>query len=736
MCQDTLALVVAPICFLLSAAISIFAYILILVREDEEISCLRINIFHLSFISFAAWGIIFRNGCFEGHGPDLTSSTKFFVVVFSLVCMGVAAFSLRNDKDDTDGYVLWPITNGPKQLAFGLAAVAVYVCVFVLVCYFDIRAAVGVLVLYFIIASFANAHSSKLERDDGLRFANKNLEHGAAYIDLEGDVNERGMFQTGGIYIGRFAAGKVLWPMYYNGNQHVVLCAPTRAGKGVGFIIPNLLTYEGSTIVVDPKGQNAAVTARRRREMGQTVHILNPFGLHGLQGSHINPLDVLLDAGANLAADTDLLADALVYSSEGNNALHFDSCARDLLSAIMMHVVTAPQFAGRRTLHTVRQIAASAENDFAALVDDMLKSPYAGGVIANKVSRFQKPTNETASIRSTLINQTRLLDISQITEAMTGTDFSFDDLKKGKTTVYLILPANRLDTCNRWLRMMITLALQSITNVQGKPEKPVLFLLDEMPVLGRFAELERAAGFNAGFGVQLFMVVQNLTQLQQAYGRPGWETFMANAGAKIFMRTADVTTTSYFAQLIGETTVTRTSESTSRSTGSNGQGGASTTTTTGTSTQRSAAPVIRKEVMQSLPKEYAAVVYDGITWSCAPPYYDPRCHCVPRGSFDPDPEQVPVGSRPLPPPIPPNTKPPSDGPSPVSNDGAKHKAPKIAAIVSRIGGEVCVRLDDGRLEVLQNVPPELMDKLVGANLNLIKLAIGNILPLADWIIEK
>jgi type IV secretion system protein VirD4 len=123
-------------------------------------------------------------------------------------------------------------------------------------------------------------------------------------------------------------------------------------------------------------------------------------------------------------------------------------------------------------------------------------------------------------------------------------------------TVYLILPADRLQTFNRWLRLLIQHAITvNARNVTEKSEKPILFLLDEMPTLGRLPSIEQAYGLMAGFGMQLWGIVQDLSQLARVYGETGWQTFISNSGVIQYFGSRDKMTAEYFSTLCGVTTV-------------------------------------------------------------------------------------------------------------------------------------------------------------------------------------
>lgn len=149
-------------------------------------------------------------------------------------------------------------------------------------------------------------------------------------------------------------------------DRHMLTIAGSRAGKGVSAIIPNLLTYRGSVLVIDPKGENAEKTARRRRDgLRQQVFILDPFhvplaarlfekGGGGFQRASYNPLSILTPDSETLVADAGLISDALVIA--GGSDPHWDDSARNLIQGILLHVATSPKYEGKRDLVTVREL--------------------------------------------------------------------------------------------------------------------------------------------------------------------------------------------------------------------------------------------------------------------------------------------------------------------------------------------------------------------------------------------
>lgn len=342
-------------------------------------------------------------------------------------------------------------------------------------------------------------------------------------------------------------------------DRHMMTIAGSRAGKGVSTIIPNLLEYPGSVLVIDPKGENARLTAGHRAQgMRQDVFVLDPFGVSGHKGSSFNPLS-MIDADADTAIDdAALIAEALVIQEEGPGR-HFSSAARNLIRGLILQVCS-DEPSEKRNLIRVRQLLTLDDEGFRLLLKVMQTNPSCGGVIQRAAnSMATKSDNERSGVISTAIEQTDFLDSPPLGRCLTGSDFNLTDLKRKPTTVYLCLPAGRMATHSRWLRIIINLAVEAMERVPGKPAHPVLFVMDEFAVLDHLSSIEKAAGQIAGFGVKLWPILQDLSQLKSIY-KDRWETFMGNAGLLQFFGNNDLTTLQYLSQRLGKSTIMQVSK--------------------------------------------------------------------------------------------------------------------------------------------------------------------------------
>ena len=386
------------------------------------------------------------------------------------------------------------------------------------------------------------------------------IEH---FGDLDGETHGTARFAThkevapltraeSGLLIGRDAkTGKLL---RYDGPAHLLTMAPTRTGKGVGTIIPNLLTADRSVICIDPKGENARIAGRARQLFGP-VHVLDPFGVSGQPSAAFNPLDMLDPAGLDVAEDASTLADALVFDEPGMaGEAHWNEEAKALIAGLILHIA-ASEPRDRRTLATLRDNLTLAPEAFAALLKDMQASTAAGGLVARAANRhLGKSDREAAGVLSAAQRHTHFLDSPRMAAVLARSDFRFADLKARTATVFMVLPPDRLSTYSRWLRLLVTQSLLDMARTPGKPALPVLYLLDEFAALGHLAPVERAMGLMAGYGVQLWPILQDVHQLRATYGQRAG-TFLSNAGVLQVFGVNDHESARLVSDMLGQATV-------------------------------------------------------------------------------------------------------------------------------------------------------------------------------------
>jgi type IV secretion system protein VirD4 len=388
-----------------------------------------------------------------------------------------------------------------------------------------------------------------------------------------------------GIALGRHydeAARSVGDTIYYNGERHLLLFGPNGTGKGTRFLIPNLLTVtDRSIVVVDPKGELAAVTADYRRMVSDVV-MLNPFDVLGLGSAGFNPLAALDSGSPYFYDDAAALGEALIKTESKDP--HWSESAQGLMVALIMWEKLRNGDAAH--LENVRELL-TAPDTFETFTGDNGRphERMTGGLrftatqmildggyeIASLASRFAgRDTNELASIRSTSDTQTRWLLSKPMRDDLKKPGVDFRKLKERPTTVYVILPAERMRTHSTWLRLVVVSALRALYRPGGLR---TLFLIDEMPALGHLGPLEDAFGLVRGYNVQIAGICQDLAQLKSLYNER-WESFLANAGVVQGFAPNDLTTADWMSRRAGQTTLvaTNTSETMSPATGQMNEG--------------------------------------------------------------------------------------------------------------------------------------------------------------------
>lgn len=359
-----------------------------------------------------------------------------------------------------------------------------------------------------------------------------------------------------GIWFGAMNTGQ---DASYTGNRHLLTVAPNRTGKGTCAIIPNLLMdQEHSIICVDPKGQNAAVTARARARAGK-VFCLNPFGEHTGAPWHLpmhgfNPLSHLDINSPTVAADVASLAQALIVT-QSTTQPYFEDSARDLVEVLILHLLATK--GGKATLVDMRALlgqplqAPSNQPSLTATILEMTKSTHP--FIRDSAGRFLSSARSIDEIIQSAANQTKFLSDPAIAACMGGSDFTMQDFKNGIATLYVILPERYIDAYFRFFRLIVVAALDALRSRAGGTR--ALLIMDEFARLGHLTAIENAIGAAAGFNVQLWPFLQDLSQLKSIYG-DRWESFVANAGVVQWFTPNDPFTAGLLSQRIGKTTIT------------------------------------------------------------------------------------------------------------------------------------------------------------------------------------
>lgn len=383
---------------------------------------------------------------------------------------------------------------------------------------------------------------------------NRNL-HGSAHWMEEPEFNSLGLNGPRGVVLGQRKNGELI---RFNGDGHIMVFAPSGAGKGIGFVQPNLAEYRGSMVVLDPKGENAIVSAAHRKKLRQDVIVLDPFKVTGLDGQIYNPLSLLTYAdSANVGPWIEGLAEALLVEQGGKDQ-HWLAGARKFVVFLMWWMV-AHEPPEKRNLVRLFDLAHSGYELLSKMAAVMMEGrspdPEVARLCRSLGTWFAgRQEREFSYFESICINQLGWISDFVWKDVLSGPPSPPPQLKIKPTTIYLVLPFHRLQRYQGWLRLMVTDLVTNLMDHPGAPSDPVLFLLDEASSgLGRMEFLKNAVATSRSAGVRLAFIYQSVSQVQDHY-KEGWQDFVSNSGVTLFWAVNDLTAAEFLSRWCGTRT--------------------------------------------------------------------------------------------------------------------------------------------------------------------------------------
>lgn len=352
-------------------------------------------------------------------------------------------------------------------------------------------------------------------------------------------------------------------PLFSKPESHTLIVAASGTGKGTSVIIPTLLRYAPSMVVIDPKGENAAVTARIRQNYGHKVFILNPWGEiaedlkeRGFSAARFNPLDVIVRGDPDAVSVAHAMAEAMCSLSDNptGGSKFFEGSAASILTGVLLWLADQP--GETKTLARARSIVtkpiSELQRDF---FPKMAASSAYDGAIAETIGPFAGDSGkEFPSIRQTLAEATRFISDPRLKAATEVSDFDLGDLTRDLMTLYIIIPIEQMKAQAPWLKLMMSAVAGACRQNKNRTGR-CMILIDELVQLGRLPDLTKDLASMRGFGVDYTLVVQNLGQLEGLYGEAGSQTILANCGYKWFCNVVDPKGAETLSRILGDKTI-------------------------------------------------------------------------------------------------------------------------------------------------------------------------------------
>jgi type IV secretion system protein VirD4 len=367
------------------------------------------------------------------------------------------------------------------------------------------------------------------------------------------DLKRHGLLAKDGVFLGRVKDRY----LRHSGPEHVMAFAPTRSGKGVGLVVPTLLSWTGSAVIHDIKGENWQLTSGWRATFSDCIR----FDPTNKDGPRFNPL-MEIRRGDFEVRDAQNIADILVDpegSLERRN--HWDKTSHALLVGVILHVLYAED---DKTLTGCAKFLSDPEQTFADNLRRMMSTPHLGSAgvhpIVAQAARelLNKSENERSGVLSTALSFLSLYRDPVIARLTSASDWRLTDLVAGDRPVslYLVCPPSDMSRTKPLMRLILNQIARRLTEELPEPERrSLLLMLDEFPALGRLDFFETSLAFMAGYGIRAFLVAQSLNQIEKAYGPNN--AILDNCHVRVAFATNDERTAKRISDALGTKTELR-----------------------------------------------------------------------------------------------------------------------------------------------------------------------------------
>lgn len=370
--------------------------------------------------------------------------------------------------------------------------------------------------------------------------------HGDAHWATEREIRKAKLRAKKGLLLGRTGIKDYL---ICDDFQHILLFAPTGSGKGVGFVIPNLLFWTESVVCHDIKIENHELTSGYRKKLGQEVYLWNPADPDGVSHCY-NPLDWISDKPGKMVDDVQKICNLILPEQE-----FWQNEARSLMLGVILYLCAVPEKV-RSFGEVVRTMRSDDVVYNLAVVLDTIGKRIHPVAYMNIAAFLQKADKERSGVISTLNSGLELWANPLIDATTARSDFDMQTLKKKKMSVFCGVTPDNLKRLEPLLKVFYQQCTDFMTRNIPKKGEPfgVLLMMDEFPSLGEMPQFEVGIAYFRGYRVKLFLIVQDTQQLKGIYEEAGMNSFLSNSYYRITFAANNVETANLISQLIGNKT--------------------------------------------------------------------------------------------------------------------------------------------------------------------------------------
>lgn len=379
------------------------------------------------------------------------------------------------------------------------------------------------------------------------------------------EIAKAGLYAEDGIIVGQTSSFMGLSKRFlvYGGDEHALMSAPTRSGKGVSVVIPTLLTWSGSTVVLDLKQENWDITSGFRSAHGQQCFLLN-LAPRNHRTHRWNPLYYISDDPSFRINDIQKIGQMLFPKIE-NEAPIWQSSARSLWLGMVLYLIETEELPVTMG-EALRQLTMGDER-LAEIVEERQESdnPLSRECYLALKEYLDTPDKTRGSVRKGFTASLELFYNPIIDTATAGNDFDLRDIRKKRMSIYVGISPDDLDRLapliNLFFQQVIDLNTRELPEQNPELKHKVLMLPDEFTAMGKVGVLSKGISYIAGYGLRMLPIIQSPAQLREVYGADAAETFMENHALHIIFAPKNIKVAKEISESLGTTTVKNKSRS-------------------------------------------------------------------------------------------------------------------------------------------------------------------------------
>lgn len=415
--------------------------------------------------------------------------------------------------------------------------------------YIKIKLIVALLLPITMIAIYYVRNFSKIKSLEF--FKPKEDVYGSASWANQEEIERANLRPKHGMLLGKDSVGYFV----ADGFQHSLLFAPTGSGKGVGFVIPNLLFWDHSVIVHDIKLENHQLTSGWRAKNGQEIYVWEPSNPDGVTHCY-NPIDWVSSKPGQMVDDVQKISNLIMPEKD-----FWNNEARSLFLGVVLYLI-ADDTKTKSFGEVVRTMRSDDVVYNLAVVLDTLGEAIHPVAYMNIAAFLQKADKERSGVVSTMNSSLELWANPLIDAATASSDFNIMEFKKKKTTVFVGLTPDNIQRLQKLMQVFYQQASEFLSRkMPDEKTEPygVMFLLDEFPTLGKMEAFKAGIAYFRGYRVRLFLIIQDTQQLKGTYEEAGMNSFLSNSTYRITFAANNYETANLISQLCGNKTVEQTS---------------------------------------------------------------------------------------------------------------------------------------------------------------------------------